>query len=101
MRNPFKKHNPHEIRIPIRLHKNREYYGKTYYKRLAHIPTKLESGEGTFKLVVSKRAKYLLLNFESGGLKPKKPKKQKHSLADQIGKALLEAYIAGQQNSPK
>lgn len=37
---------------------------------------KLGSGTGTFKLVVSKRAKYLLLNFEYGGIKPKKTKKE-------------------------
>ncbi|NVM31958.1 MAG: hypothetical protein HWN65_24170 [Candidatus Helarchaeota archaeon] len=60
----FRKPNPNEVRIPIRQVKANEYQGKTYYRWVASISKKLKSGKGQFKLVLSNRAKYLLLTFE-------------------------------------
>ena len=60
----FRRRKQKKVKIPIKQIKNREHEGKTYYKRRAFIPTKLSSGKGRFKLVLSKRAKYLLLTFE-------------------------------------
>lgn len=90
VRNLFRKPNHTEVRIPIRQHKNREHLGKTYYKHLAHIPMKLGSGTGTFKLVISNRAKYLRLTFESGGIKPKKVKQKNQSRESVLAKAIYD-----------
>jgi len=51
---------------------------------------KLGSGTGTFKLVISNRGKYLLLNFENGGIKPKKVKQKNLSKEGAIAKVILD-----------
>ena len=60
----LRKPKKNEVKIPIRLTENRKGERKTYYKRVANIPKKLKTGKGQFKLVLSNRAKYLLLTFD-------------------------------------
>lgn len=98
LRNLFRKPNQNEVRIPIRQRINREYLGKTYYKHLAHIPMKLGSGTGTFKLTISNRAKYLLLNFEYGGPKPpKRPQKTKVGWGKAIPRLIANILYKSQE----
>jgi len=89
---PFRRKSPREIKINIRQYKEKEVLGKTYYKRILRVPMKLGSGTGTFKLVVSKRAKYLLLKFEKGGIQPKKMKQKNQSREAALAKALYEHF---------